>query len=665
MPRLGLHNRAALGAGLVTLLLFNLAILILPEAWSEIVRENAFDIVMNADQRLFGAVPRNTSARVVVVDIDRRSLEAIGRWPWSREKMADLAEAIAAARPAVVAFGVLFSEPDDSSPAALARRLATMTDHTDLLDLAKSLPDGDRRMATALASSHAVLGFVLDPERPGSVKATPILARGPLPLRSLWRGAGALGPPDALANRADGLGALSLPANADGVIRRVPLLLGAGDSLLPGLALETVRVQRRASGYTVQANPSRINFADVTFPLPSDALLRLFPVAADRHAERTLSAVDLLQESGVKTLLADATVIVGGSAPELGGLRKTANDPLTPDAQIQADAVIQLLAGRAPTALDSSAVVALSVIDGVGLAMLVAGAQLAPLAGAAVLSLVLALLWAGAASLLMLADRLLDPLTPSVAAVATGEISPKSDQRFAIPYGERGPRSPLVVMIDAHCANGASPMLKIAEKSFDRSFSCCFVLLQQDPEVSLQLQREIFVPEIRAMFEEIRQNLEATASYASFAERHNIQSAATLTVTDAEVAASIAQRLEDRIRGKTVVEIGGGWGLLSLYMGAVARRVYCIEANPMWSMIFTQLLLEIKPKNVSFVFGAADEFVGCIKADIAVICTHSDVSGMKLVGRQLANEIIDVYGEMIDADPEAFDPIARKLRSLT
>jgi len=246
-----------------------------------------------------------------------------------------------------------------------------------------------------------------------------------------------------------------------------------------------------------------------------------------------------------------------------------------------------------------------------------------------------------------------------------GEISPKSDQRFAIPYGERGPRSPLVVMIDAHCANGASPMLKIAEKSFDRSFSCCFVLLQQDPEVSLQLQREIFVPEIRAMFEEIRQNLEATASYASFAERHNIQSAATLTVTDAEVAASIAQRLEDRIRGKTVVEIGGGWGLLSLYMGAVARRVYCIEANPMWSMIFTQLLLEIKPKNVSFVFGAADEFVGCIKADIAVICTHSDVSGMKLVGRQLANEIIDVYGEMIDADPEAFDPIARKLRSLT
>ena len=423
MPRPGLRNRTALGAGLVTLLLFNLGILILPETWSEIVRENAFDIVMNADQRLFGGVPRNTSAKVVVVDIDRRSLEAIGRWPWSREKMADLAEAIAAAKPAVVSFGVLFSEPDDSSPAALARRLASMTDRTDLLDLAKALPDGDQRMATALASSHAVLGFVLDPERPGSVKATPILARGPLPLRSLWRGAGALGPPDVLANRAEGLGALSLPANADGVIRRVPLLLGAGDNLLPGLALETVRVQRRASGYTVQANPSRISFADVTFPLPPDALLRLFPVAADRHAERTLSAVDLLRESGVKALLADATVIVGGSAPELGGLRKTANDPLTPDAQIQADAVIQMLAGRAPTALDSSAVVGLSVIDGVGLAMLVAGAELPPLAGAAVLSLVLSLLWAGAASLLILADRLLDALTPSLAAVATFAVA--------------------------------------------------------------------------------------------------------------------------------------------------------------------------------------------------------------------------------------------------
>jgi predicted RNA methylase len=133
-------------------------------------------------------------------------------------------------------------------------------------------------------------------------------------------------------------------------------------------------------------------------------------------------------------------------------------------------------------------------------------------------------------------------------------------------------------------------------------------------------------------------------------------------VTDAEIAASIAELLAPRIAGKTVVDIGGGLGLLSLYMGTLARRVYCIEANPMWAMVFTEIFLGMKPKHVSYIFGAADEFVGCIKADVAVICTHSDVEGLKLAGRQLALEVIDVYGEMIETNPKAFDPLARQMR---
>jgi predicted RNA methylase len=164
------------------------------------------------------------------------------------------------------------------------------------------------------------------------------------------------------------------------------------------------------------------------------------------------------------------------------------------------------------------------------------------------------------------------------------------------------------------------------------------------------------------MLSEIRRTIEATESYAAYVERHNIRSAANLTVTDAEIAALIAERLAPRIAGRTVVEIGGGIGLLSLYMGTVARRVYCIEAKPMWAMVFTEIFLGMKPKHVSYIFGAADEFVGCIKADVAVICTHSDIEGLKLAGRQLATEVIDVYGEMIEANPQAFDPLARQMR---
>jgi hypothetical protein len=162
--------------------------------------------------------------------------------------------------------------------------------------------------------------------------------------------------------------------------------------------------------------------------------------------------------------------------------------------------------------------------------------------------------------------------------------------------------------------------------------------------------------------DEIYLAMEGSQASFRFSERHNINSQAVLTVTDDETAGLIAANLEPRIAGKTVVEIGGGIGLLALHMGMVARRVYCIEANPMWSWTFAQVLLDRKPRNVSFLFGAADEFVGMIRADVAVYCTHSDVEGMRLVASQFAPTVIDIYGELIAGNPSAFDATAIALR---
>lgn len=423
MFRLASHNRTAIAAGLGALLLINAALLLLPEGWLETVRESALDIVLDANQRLFNVRRHEGGTRVIVVDIDRRSLEQVGPWPWPREKIAELAEAVAGAKPAVVAFDILFAEPDDRSPAALAKRLADVTGRADMADLARTLPNGDARLATAFRSTHAVLGFVLDPERVGSVPAPPILMRGSLPLRSLWRGAGAVGPPPLLADAAEGLGALSLPANADGVNRRVPLFVGAGESLLPGLALEALRVLRRAADYTVQSRPSRLDLGGLSLALPPDGLLRLLPFTAGMHAARTISAVDLLSGTADRARLTDAVVIIGGSAPELGGLRKTPGDPLTPDAQIQADAVAQIQAGRSPRALDHGAMIELAVVNAVGLLMLIAGAELSPLSGTLVLCVMLALLWDVASVLAAFADRLFDPLSPSLSAVAVFAVA--------------------------------------------------------------------------------------------------------------------------------------------------------------------------------------------------------------------------------------------------
>jgi hypothetical protein len=156
--------------------------------------------------------------------------------------------------------------------------------------------------------------------------------------------------------------------------------------------------------------------------------------------------------------------------------------------------------------------------------------------------------------------------------------------------------------------------------------------------------------------------MEEADEVGAYADRHNIRSAAILTVCDDELAAGLALMVAPKIAGKTVIEIGGGIGILAFHLAEYAARVYCIEANPLWSATFTKMLFDRKPKNVSYLFGAADEFAGQFTGDVALFATHSGVDSMKAAGQLFAPLVIDLYGEMIAENPSAFDPLARALR---
>jgi hypothetical protein len=158
---------------------------------------------------------------------------------------------------------------------------------------------------------------------------------------------------------------------------------------------------------------------------------------------------------------------------------------------------------------------------------------------------------------------------------------------------------------------------------------------------------------------------EGRMALEAFAEWHGITAAPNLTIIDDEIAGLIVERLEPRIADKTIIEIGGGIGLLSLHMATVAKKVYCIEANPMWAFAFAELLLKRKPKNLSYLFGAADQFVGDIRADLAIVCTHSGLASMMSTAKLFAPITVDFYGELVEANPQAFDPFASQARLFT
>src|SRR5689334_13633417 len=88
------------------------------------------------------AASTQDSSRVTVVDIDERSLAAVGQWPWSREVVARLVGRLREMGAAVIALDVIFPESDRFQGLDPAR-----TDETDAA------------LAAALKEGHVVVGY--------------------------------------------------------------------------------------------------------------------------------------------------------------------------------------------------------------------------------------------------------------------------------------------------------------------------------------------------------------------------------------------------------------------------------------------------------------------------------------------------------------------------
>ncbi len=353
---------------------------------------------------------------VVVVDIDRATLDAHGGWPLPRERMAELLEAVAAAKPLAVGLDVLLEGADRNGPAALARRLGGALGRNDISALAETLPDADRRIGAAMALAPSVAGVVFGPG-PDAAGRPVVLERGRLDTAGLWREPGLAGPPEAIAAGAAGLGLIAIKGDPDGVTRRMPLLVVAGERLTPGFALELVRLANRAPQLLVDGAGRTAAAGAAKVPLGEAGLLRLTSAGAGGAARVSASGFLARDPGGAAASVAGRIAIIGVSAPEAGGLRVGPGGALVPAVMLQAAAVGQLLAGRVPL---RPAVLRNAEFAGLGLAALAGGALGAAyspvlLAAAGLLAAGLAL---AAMAAWLLGHVLVDPLGPPAALLA-------------------------------------------------------------------------------------------------------------------------------------------------------------------------------------------------------------------------------------------------------
>jgi adenylate cyclase len=397
--------------------------------------ERAQLLVFDAYQR---AKPRpyDPQTPVRIVDIDDESLARVGQWPWPRTKVAELVRRLAEHGAAVIAFDIVFAEPDRTSPRAVLPLWPPLPEVKALLDRPDRLPDHDATLAEAVRDSRVVLGFVLN-EQPGGrrprVGAT-VAWGGEDPLPWIPAFAGAVANLPELEAGAAGNGSFNMAPGLDGLVRRVPLVVRQGMALkdtqvYTSLVAEALRVAQNqrtilgkasgASGETSFGARTGITQMRVgQFIVPTDRNGALLVYYSGHRKQRYLPAWRVLDGSADPAEIEGRILYVGTSAAGLMDLRSSPLDLVLPGVEVHAEATEQIVAGEFLVRPDWAAGVEIVLLVALGLAMValipfVGAAGCAALGGGAI-ALACGSSWYAFSEF----RWLIDPFFPSLAALA-------------------------------------------------------------------------------------------------------------------------------------------------------------------------------------------------------------------------------------------------------
>jgi len=318
------------------------------------------------DARLNLRLPRGVDSRVVIVDIDERSLRQEGQWPWPRGRLAELVDRLFDGyRVAALGFDMVFAEPDptDLIFKALARGpLGEDERFRAQIDQLRRELDPDRRFAAALRDRPVALGYIFNTR--GSPNPEILFGQLPAPVAALRD----LGPNETRLIEAAGYGA-NLPllqdnalgggffdsplVDEDGVFRRVPLLVRYQDNLYEQLSLAVVRLLLgqppvefvMGAGYGAGEHNRRLEalrFGGFTVPVDERGAV-LVPYRGRKGSFPYVSATDVLAERADPRVLDGAIVLVGATAAGLLDLRATPVQNVFPGVEVNANLVAGLL----------------------------------------------------------------------------------------------------------------------------------------------------------------------------------------------------------------------------------------------------------------------------------------------------------------------------------
>ncbi|HEY5762721.1 MAG TPA: adenylate/guanylate cyclase domain-containing protein [Rhodocyclaceae bacterium] len=320
------------------------------------------------DARVRATAPGGIDERIVIVDIDEKSLGELGRWPWGRDRIAGIVrELFDHYAVAVVGFDVVFAEPDESSGLSVMERIGqrelrnNTAFHEALGSLRHSL-DYDRVFAETLKGRPVVLGYYFSNQNVAASVGQlppPVLPAGTFAGRNVaitqWSGYGANLPP---LQQAAASGGHFVPIiDFDGVTRRVPLVVEHAGAYYEALSLAVVRTMlgnpplKAGLVDSGGKNYGGLEWFDIetargALRLPVDEFAAaLVPYRGEQGSFRYVSAADVLHKRLPVEALSGKIIVVGTSAPGLLDLRSTPVGSTFPGVEVHTNVIAGMLDG--------------------------------------------------------------------------------------------------------------------------------------------------------------------------------------------------------------------------------------------------------------------------------------------------------------------------------
>lgn len=280
-----------------------------------------------------------TSQQVVIVDIDEKSIDAIGQWPFSRDNMAQVLINLTNANAGIIGLDVIFSEEDRSSPLLMAKKL----------NLEGDFQDTDQILGQVIANTPTILGYYFSNQDKDKNKVAPNIKTDfkPHDISSVLSMKGVVSNISKIQTSAYSSGFFNAFNNQYGKLTKMPLLLKYQNKIYPSLSLEMIRIANQSQSINVIENNQGLvglNLNTVSIPTDKKGFMRINYRGA-KNSFKYLSFIDVLRGDFNSKDIQNKFVLIGTSSITLADLRSTVFDLAMPGVEVHANVIDNILSG--------------------------------------------------------------------------------------------------------------------------------------------------------------------------------------------------------------------------------------------------------------------------------------------------------------------------------